>query len=100
MVARTLSVFLRFALNVLTTRRHPSLFQLPILITSNLIPKQFPVHLAATAGQPSPATETLWLGAPGRLLPPGELWPGRVLPLLGCPPGCQTMPGAGGVFKR
>ena len=45
--------------------------------SSGLIPKELFVHL-------------------GGFLSPGELWPGRVLPLLGCPPGRQTMPGAGG----
>lgn len=36
-------------------------------------------------------------GAPGRLLSPGEPWPGRALPLLGCPPGRQLGLCAAGV---
>ena len=39
MVARTLSVFLRFALNALVTGHHPSIFLLPIPFASRFIPK-------------------------------------------------------------
>jgi len=39
MVARTLSVFLRFALNALVTGHHPSIFPLPIPFASVLSPK-------------------------------------------------------------
>ena len=66
MVARTLSVFLRFALNALVTGHHPSIFLLPIPFASRFIPKEIPVHLGGFCLQASPGrggASSVWMSA-------------------------------------